>query len=197
VLTEKTSPTAAAPFGSRATKSVLKLTVVLRERREPPDDAAAFRGAMRHLAGGVSVITAGAGEARTGLTVTSAISLSVSPPTMLICVNRSASAWPVIQAERHFCVNILGAKHQSIADRFAGRDGAKGAERYEGARWRRFATGAFGLEDALAVIDCAVEEIIERHSHGVVIGGVRAVHIGGGSEALIYGHGQYRPMSLV
>jgi 3-hydroxy-9,10-secoandrosta-1,3,5(10)-triene-9,17-dione monooxygenase reductase component len=172
------------------------VTVALRERPESVDDVAAFREAMRHLAGGVSVITAGAGEARTGLTVTSAVSLSVNPPTMLICVNRNASAWPVIQAERHFCVNILGARHQDVADRFAGRGGVKGAERYEGARWRRFVTGAFGLEDALAVVDCAVEEIIERHSHGIVIGGVRAVHIGGGAEALVYGHGRYRPMSL-
>jgi hypothetical protein len=59
---------------------------------------ATFKDAMRHLVGGVSVITAGAGEARTGLTVTSAISLSLDPPTMLVCVNRNASAWPVTSA---------------------------------------------------------------------------------------------------
>ena len=67
----------------------------------------------------------------------------------------------------------------------------------EGARWRQFATGAWGLEDALAVIDCAVEEIIERHSHGIIIGAVKWVHLGGGSEALVYGHGSYRTLKLV
>jgi 3-hydroxy-9,10-secoandrosta-1,3,5(10)-triene-9,17-dione monooxygenase reductase component len=155
-----------------------------------------FREAMRHLVGGVSVITAGAGEARTGLTVTSAVSLSVDPPTMLVCVNRNASAWPIIQRERHYCVSILDARHQEIADRFAGRGGVAGSARYEGARWRQFATGASGLEDALAVIDCAVEEIIERHSHGIIIGSVQSVHLGGGAEALVYGHGRYRAFSL-
>jgi flavin reductase (DIM6/NTAB) family NADH-FMN oxidoreductase RutF len=159
-------------------------------------DIATFREAMRHLAGGVSVITAGSGETRTGLTVTSAVSLSVDPPTMLICVNRNASAWPIIQRERHYCVNILSSSHQHVADRFAGRGGIKGAERYDGARWQQFATGAFGLEDALAVIDCAVEEIIERHSHGIIIGAVQAVHVGGGPEALVYGHGRYRSLNL-
>lgn len=172
------------------------MTMALRQIPTPILDVSTFREAMRHLAGGVSVITAGADETRTGLTVTSAISLSVDPPTMLICVNRNASAWPVIQRERHYCVNILGPRHQHIADRFAGRGGVKGAERYEGAFWRQFATGAFGLEDALAVIDCAVEEIIERHSHGVIIGAVQAVHVGGGAEALVYGHGRYRPLNL-
>jgi flavin reductase (DIM6/NTAB) family NADH-FMN oxidoreductase RutF len=151
---------------------------------------------MRRLVGGVSVITAGRGEARTGLTVTSAHSLSVDPPSMLVCVNRNASTWPVIRREGHFCVNILDARHQHIADRFTGRGGVKGAERYEGALWRQFATGALGLEDALAVIDCAVEEIIERHSHGIVIGRVESVHLGGGGEALIYAHGRYRSLSL-
>jgi 3-hydroxy-9,10-secoandrosta-1,3,5(10)-triene-9,17-dione monooxygenase reductase component len=64
------------------------------------------------------------------------------------------------------------------------RDGAK------------FATGAWGLEDALAVVDCAVEEIIERHSHGIIIGAVKWVRLGGGSEALVYGHGGYRTLKL-
>jgi flavin reductase (DIM6/NTAB) family NADH-FMN oxidoreductase RutF len=115
---------------------------------------------------------------------------------MLVCVSRVASAWPVIRREGHFCVNVLDARHQHVADRFTGRDGVKGADRYEGARWRRFATGAFGLEDALAVIDCAVEEIIERHSHGIIIGSVRAIHVGAGGEALVYGHGRYRTLTL-
>ena len=172
------------------------MTMTLRQIPTDAQELATFKQAMRRLIGGVSVITAGSGETRTGLTATSPISLSLDPPTMLICVNRNASAWPVIRRERHYCVNILDARHQRIADQFAGRDGIKGTARYEGARWRRFATGASGLEDALAVIDCAVEEVIERHSHGIIIGSVREVHLGGGAEALVYGHGRYRALSL-
>jgi 3-hydroxy-9,10-secoandrosta-1,3,5(10)-triene-9,17-dione monooxygenase reductase component len=172
------------------------MTTTLRQIPSQALDLATFIEAMRHLVGGVSVIAAGAGEARTGLTVTTALSLSVDPPTMLVCVNRNASAWPIIQRERHYCVGILDARHQEIADRFAGRGGVTGSARYEGARWRQFATGALGLEDALAVIDCTVEEIIERHSHGIIIGSVQSVHLGGGAEALVYGHGRYRAFSL-
>ena len=172
------------------------MTMTLRQIPTEAGELATFKQAMRHLIGGVSVITAGADEARTGLTVTSAISLSLDPPTMLVCVNRNASAWPVIQRERHYCVNILDLRHQHVADRFAGRGGVKGGARYEGARWRQFVTGAWGLEDALAVVDCAVEEIIERHSHGIMIGAVKWVHLGGGREALVYGHGSYSALNL-
>jgi len=173
------------------------MTMTLRQIPTDAQELATFKQAMRHLIGGVSVITAGSGEIRTGLTATSAISLSLDSPTMLVCVNRDASAWPVIQRERHYCVNILDSRHQGLADRFAGRGGVNGAARYEGARWRQFATGAWGLEDALAVVDCAVEEIIERHSHAIIIGAVKWVHLGGGSEALVYGHGSYRSLKLV
>jgi len=172
------------------------MTVTLRHIPVPALETTTFKDAMRRLVGGVSVITAGTGEARTGLTVTSAHSLSIDPPTMLVCVNRVASAWPVIRREGHFCVNILDARHQHIADRFTGRGGVKGVNRYEGARWRQFSTGAFGLEGALAVIDCTVEEIIERHSHGIIIGSVQSIFVGGRGEALVYGHGRYRTLSL-
>ena len=83
------------------------MTMTLRQIPTEAQELATFKQAMRHLIGGVSVITAGSGEVRTGLTATSAISLSLDPPTMLVCVNRDASAWPVIQRERHYCVNIL------------------------------------------------------------------------------------------
>ncbi len=105
---------------------------------------ATFKAAMRRLVGSVSAITTGAGGAQTGLTITSVISLSFDPPTTLVCVNRNASAWSVIQRERHDCVNLLAPRNQHLADRFTGRDGVKGAARYEGARWRQFVTGAGG-----------------------------------------------------
>ena len=89
-----------------------------------------FRSAMRDLASGVSVITVGRGEDRTGMTATSLTSLSVDPPSILICVNRSSSTWPALQAHRHFGVNLLRASQRPIAERFAGRDGAKGSHRY-------------------------------------------------------------------
>jgi len=156
-----------------------------------------FRRACGSFATGVAVLTTrGSDGTPHGITVNSFSSLSLDPPTMLVCVNRNASAWPVIQRERHYCVNILDSRHQHVADRFAGRGGVKGGARYEGAQWRQFVTGAWGLEDALAVVDCAVEEIIERHSHGIMIGAVKWVHLGGGGEALIYGHGGYSALNL-
>lgn len=153
-----------------------------------------LKAVMRHVAGTVSVVTAGDREDRTGATVTSATALSVDPPTMIVNINRSSSTWPVIAKHGHFCVNILDIEDQIVAERFSGKDGLKGRQRYGGAEWTTLVTGAAALVGSLASIDCEVEEIIERHSHAIIIGRVVAVTARGGSP-LIYSHGRYGSVS--
>jgi flavin reductase (DIM6/NTAB) family NADH-FMN oxidoreductase RutF len=150
-----------------------------------------FRGAMRHLAGGVSVITAGRGNEITGMTVTSVSSLSVDPPTLIVSVNREASSWPALKRHGFFGINILGADQLEIAERFSGKGGLKGAERFAGAQWISRRSGSPLLVGALAAIDCAVEETIERHSHAIVIGRVLDIQASGHTAALAYWQGRY------
>ncbi|MFG1431189.1 flavin reductase family protein [Xanthobacter sp. V2C-8] len=152
----------------------------------------AYRAAMRKLAGAVSVLTVGVGESRTGLTATSVSSLSIDPPTLLICVNRASSSLDALRAHRSFAINVLRAEHQPLADQFAGKGGLKGPERYRGAEWTRLGTGAPVLADALAAFDCELEEAIERHSHFIIIGRVVASRITETAEPLLYWAGAYR-----
>jgi flavin reductase (DIM6/NTAB) family NADH-FMN oxidoreductase RutF len=150
-----------------------------------------FRGAMRHLVGGVSVITAGRGEDITGMTVTSVSSLSVDPPTLIVGVNLSSSTYPVLRRHSVFGVNILTADQLDIADRFSGKGGLKGRDRFAGGEWITRALSAPLLVGALAAVDCEVEEVIERHSHAIVIGRVRDLILSKRESALGYWHGRY------
>ena len=153
--------------------------------------AGAFRGAMRQLTGGVSVITAGRGKDISGMTVTSVSSLSIDPPTLFVSVNRASSTWPVLKRHGFFGVNILTSDQLDIAERFSGRDGLKGRERFAGGGWVSGISGAPLLAGALAAIDCEVEEVIERHSHAIVIGRVRDLMLSKRESALGYWHGRY------
>lgn len=155
------------------------------------DVSAAFRTAMRHLAGAVSVVTVGNGAARTGLTATSVSSFSIEPPTIVVAVNRASSSWPAIRHHSAFCVNVLGEHQRQVAENFAGRDGAKGNERYGGAEWTTLATGAPVLLGALATIDCELDEAIERHSHALVFGQVKAVLASPSARPLLYWRGDF------
>lgn len=154
-------------------------------------EAVAFKSVMRNVAGAVSIVTASHGGARAGLTATSLTALSAEPPTVIVCVNRTASAWPTIERAGHFAINVLAARHQSIADRFAGRGGFKGDERFGEGDWTRLVTGAPVLEGALAILDCETEEAIERHSHTILIGRVKAIREAETEGALLYWRGIY------
>ena len=153
-----------------------------------PDD---FRMAMRHLSGGVSIITVGQGRDITGMTVTSVTSFSVEPPALIVSVNRSASSWPLLTRRGTFGVNILNADQTDIAERFAGKNGVAGADRFKGATWITRASGTPLLADALAAIDCEVEHIVERHSHAIVIGRPLDMVLSPRTAALAYWQGQY------
>jgi flavin reductase (DIM6/NTAB) family NADH-FMN oxidoreductase RutF len=150
-----------------------------------------FRKSMRHLAGGVSVVTVGRGDDITGMTITSLSSLSVDPPTLIVSINRESSSWPLLKRYGCFGVNILGADQVDVAERFAGKDGLKGAERFAGAKWVTRISGVPLLAGALAAIDCEVEDIVERHSHAIVIGRVKDMQLSPRTAALVYWQGQY------
>ena len=152
---------------------------------------AEFRGAMRHLTGGVSVITAGRGLDISGMTVTSVASLSVDPPSLIVSINRTASSWPLLKRYGFFGVNIVASDQIGVAERFAGKDGLKGAERFVGAEWVAGLSGVPLLVGALAAIECEVEETIERHSHAIVIGRVLDARTSSRSAALAYWNGRY------
>ncbi|UPK02852.1 flavin reductase family protein [Bradyrhizobium sp. 170] len=146
---------------------------------------------MRHLTGGVSVITAGRGRDISGMTVTSVSSLSVDPPALIVSINREASSWPLVKRYGFFGVNILTSDQIDIAERFTGKGGLRGADRFAGARWMTCASGVPLLVGSLAAVDCEVEDIVERHSHAIVIGRVLDVAVSTRTAALAYWQGRY------
>lgn len=154
-------------------------------------DGDSFRAAMRHLASGVCLVTHCIGGVRVGMTATAVASLSLEPPTLIVCVNRGASAYAGLTPGAAFGVSVLGADHREFAERFAGRTGEEGADRFREGRWRMSPNGAPLLSDALAAFACEVEEIVERHTHAIVIGRVKYAAAGSGGGALIYWRGGY------
>jgi flavin reductase (DIM6/NTAB) family NADH-FMN oxidoreductase RutF len=146
---------------------------------------------MRHLPSGVCVVTFGQGDSRTGMTATSVSSLSLEPPTMLVSVNRASSSYAALAGSRAFGVNVLASEHQDVANRFTGRGGEQGLERYAERRWFTLNSGVWLLSDAVAVFDCEIEEIIERHTHAIVLGRITGLVASGGPSALVYWRGVY------
>jgi flavin reductase (DIM6/NTAB) family NADH-FMN oxidoreductase RutF len=146
---------------------------------------------MRTLSSGVAIVACGEGEGRVGCTVTALASLSLTPPTLIVSLSRTSSTLAGLRVVGAFSVNLLAARHEALAVHFSGRGGAHGARRFEGAAWVSLATGAPVLADAVAAFDCLVEDVIERHSHAIVLGAVVSVKEGADEPALAHWRGGF------
>jgi flavin reductase (DIM6/NTAB) family NADH-FMN oxidoreductase RutF len=149
---------------------------------------------MRALSSGVAIIACGEGETRSGCTITSLASLSLAPPTLIVCLARSSSTLVGLREKGAFSISLLAARHQAVAHRFSGHGGLHGPRRFDAEPWITLTTGAPVLADALAAFDCLVEEVIERHSHAIVLGAVVSLKEGAAEPALARRRGDYAPL---
>src|SRR3546814_7831757 len=78
--------------------------------------AESLRSGLRRLAKAVVVITAHRGDVRAAMTATAVSELSMDPPSLLICANRSASMFALLKDGADFCVNILDASQQARSE---------------------------------------------------------------------------------
>ncbi|WP_420997958.1 flavin reductase family protein [Cupriavidus sp. 30B13] len=165
-----------------------------------PDLCAEFRSAMGRLASSVTLITTVDGDSSPhGLAATAFSSVSMDPASVLICVNRSASASPVIRKTKLFCVSLLQSEHEKISTIFS-RSDMRGQRFVEG-DWKAGIHGIRYLVDAQAAIFCEVAHEIEHGTHTIIVGNVIDVVLPDVQEPLVYVGGRYRrletPTSIV
>ncbi len=131
-----------------------------------PDE---FRSVLGRFTTGVTVVTARDESAVDhGLTVNSFTSVSLSPPLVLVCIDREASLHPAMTACSHFAVNILSARQEALARRFA----APEMDRFEGVGFTRGVCGAPILDDILAFLECRAAHAVPGGDHTIFIGEV-------------------------
>lgn len=145
--------------------------------------------AMRRLARSVTVISCSHGGQRYSMSATAVDSLSTEPPSLLICINRSASLYAPLDAGADFCVNVLSARHQGIAIDCSGR--LKGEARFTTGDWQTSSHGVPYLHDAQASLVCAQDGRFEYGTHTVFIGRLNEVLMSGEVDPLVYVDGAY------
>jgi flavin reductase (DIM6/NTAB) family NADH-FMN oxidoreductase RutF len=150
---------------------------------------AEFKRAMRRLASTVTIIsTADINGNRYGMAATAVNSVSMDPPSLLVCINHTASIYAPLTGRGAFCVNVLTTEHEDLVSAFSGR--LTGAERFTIGHWRDDAAGIPYLEDAQCNLVCDVDTVVPFGTHSVIIGRVTAVRVAEGIAPLIYADGR-------
>ncbi|TNE67263.1 MAG: flavin reductase [Rhodobacteraceae bacterium] len=159
-------------------------------------DVATFRQAMGLFPGAVTLITTGEGDLRRGITATAVCSVTDSPPSLLVCVNRKTGTCQKIQHSGRFSVQLLSADQTDLALCFAGATGATGIGKFDASDWITCPAGLPRLETALASLSCRVTSSSENGSHMVFIGAIEDAALREG-EALIYARSRFRRLETV
>ena len=154
-----------------------------------------FKTAMRQVVSSIAIITARSGKLRNGLTATAVCSVTADPPTMLVCINRNASAEGIIAETGSFAINFLAEDQHKIARLFS-TSKLSPEERFAEGKWVSMATGSPVLDGAVASFDCRVESRVVSGTHHIYFGRVVAA-TSLDHEALLYRDGLFRRLAAI
>ncbi len=151
-----------------------------------------YRDAMANFAGAVHVVTTDGVAGRRGVTVIAACSVSDTPPTVLVCLNRENRSNDRFAENGVFALNTLASEHRPLAAAFSGMTGLSQTDRFAAAEWETISSGAPALAGAIAVFDCRIVAARSVATHRILIGRVTGLRFGEGEEPLLYFRRDYR-----
>ena len=147
-----------------------------------------FLMAMRGVTSTVNVISAKLNEERHAMTATSVASLSLSPPAMIICVNKEASIHNILRKDKKFVINVLSNKQQNLSELCSSTE--EGESRFKDGGWVTEDEIVFN-SNAVSNIICNCTSVVDHSTHSVFFGDVTEVKINNQQRALLYGSGGY------
>lgn len=154
------------------------------ELSSPELSSQSYRDAMSGLAAAVNIVTTNGPGGRAGFTATAVCSVSDQPPTLLVCLNRSASAFAAFEQNDALCVNTLNADQMNLSNLFGGKTDMD--ERFAAASWRGGESGAPVLDNALVSFDCRIIQRVSLGTHDTLFCEVLAVTAPQSSAGLVY-----------
>jgi 3-hydroxy-9,10-secoandrosta-1,3,5(10)-triene-9,17-dione monooxygenase reductase component len=150
-----------------------------------------FRRACALFPTGVAVLTTRASDGTPhGLTVNAFCSLSLTPPLVLVAVDRVCSLLETFEKSGHFAINFLSSEQRHLSVRFS--ELPEG--RFAGVRWTPGSEGAPLVDGAIGSVECRTRNIVDAGDHRALIGEVIAATVGDG-DPLVFFRSSYAGLS--
>jgi len=149
-----------------------------------------FRQALAHFPSGVTVVTTRDRAGRLhGITVSAFCSVSLEPPLVLVCIDKSTGSHPAFEFGGTFVVNVLREDQAYLSNHFASLI----ADKFDRIEYRQTSDGIPVLDDALVNLECRLVSAHEGGDHSIFVGEIQNATIKDG-RPLIYFQGNYRSL---
>jgi flavin reductase (DIM6/NTAB) family NADH-FMN oxidoreductase RutF len=151
-----------------------------------------FRSALSCFASGVSIVTTidAAGNLH-GLTVSAFCSVSLSPPLVLICIEKITASHFAFQESNAFVVNILDEEQASLSEHFA----TPFDDKFGVVDFRPGIGGIPVITNTLASLECRVRNAFDGGDHSIFVGEVENITVKNG-KPLVYFRSEYRMIDM-
>jgi flavin reductase (DIM6/NTAB) family NADH-FMN oxidoreductase RutF len=152
-----------------------------------------FKAVMGRFTTGVTVVTTALGSQRAGITVNAFCSVSLDPPLVLVCIERTAHIHDLLIEAGVFAVNLLAERQDEVARCFAVSSDRRNDE-FCGCETGIVQTGAPVLRDTLGFLDCVITGVFPGGDHSIVVGRVEALGAAD-RKPLVYYRSQYTDLA--
>lgn len=159
---------------------------------DDPDSRDPVRRFRGRLSAPVTIITSGAGEDRTGLTVSSLFVVEGEPGLIQAVVGPTSDLWSIVAETGRFVVHTCSDAHRGLAEVFAGIRPSPGGI---------FATATVAdsewgpiLEDIGDRAYCSLDSARELGYSGLIAGRIDRVDVADLSHPLVYFRGRFRSL---
>lgn len=133
-----------------------------------------FKEAMGRFAGAINAITTFSDTTPAGLIATAVCSLSAEPPSVIVCVNKTASAHDAILNNGYFGVSLLSPSQAHVVSRF---NTEKGAARFDPEHWDLDNGKAPVLNNAPVGLVCKIGNCFDGFSHTIFVGLIESISL--------------------
>lgn len=142
-----------------------------------------FRAALGSFASGVTVVTTKDSHGKLlGITVSAFCSVSLSPPMVLICIEKSAGSHYAFEESNVFVVNILREGESALSELFA----SLREDKFDRIQYSRGIDGVPVLDNALASLECRVTFSYHGGDHSIFVGEVEKARVDNGDPLLYF-----------
>lgn len=148
-----------------------------------------FRDTMRRFPATVTIITGQMDGSDHGMTATAVTSVSMEPPSLVVCLNNRTLLHEILLSSPYFTVNVLAQGHEDMANAFAGKIAPE--ERFALEGWARNKHGLMQLSTAQANVTCKRMAAMPYGTHTMFVGQVQAARVSDDAASLIYENAKY------
>lgn len=156
-----------------------------------PPAALSYRRAIGQFTTGVTVVTSMGDAGPVGLTASAVCSLSLDPPMLLVCFDRSSRTLRAVDRRRRLGVNVLADGQSAVADVFASKRGE--GEKFAGLAWHAVEDVPI-LDGVVAWLVGRVDDLVSGGDHLIAVTTIERLDAPGG-EPLLYHDGAYRRLA--